>query len=283
MPSIKPKIQGYVEPELFSVFEQWRIEQGKGISEALNDLLKEFFGFKISPSGGLRQEDVEDLIEKKIIGVEQKIQHLENERLQKLVEGALVAYSMPLLLRLEAVEQIIKPIEGLAEISHPLPESVGDSLQSPLEELEKESEPSSLEVEDAQANSLPEISLQSPSYSADNYPRRGDRFCTSHGKEGEIIKIWPENPKYEIQWDGLALPKRHDLADLQVMGACRIPSPIPLEGLKQAELEKRLGIAKGTLTKRRGRPDFKEWSQGHDPDGIAWTWDAIARKYLAVE
>lgn len=199
MPSIKPKIQGYVEPELFSAFEQWRIEQGKGISEALNDLLKEFFGFdKILPSapGGLKQEDLEDLIEKKLANLiirletnEQKIQHLENERLQKLVEGALVAYSMPLILRIEAVEQIIKPIEGLAEISHPLPESVGDSLQSPF----------------------------------------------------------------------------------------------PLERLKQSDLERRLKISKGILTKRRDRADFKEWSQSRDPQGIAWAWDAITKKYLAVE
>lgn len=60
-------------------------------------------------------------------------------------------------------------------------------------------------------------------------------------------------------------------------------SPLPLEGLKQSELERRLKIAKGTLTKRRNRDDFKEWSREKDPDKIAWQWDAIARKYLAVE
>ena len=61
------------------------------------------------------------------------------------------------------------------------------------------------------------------------------------------------------------------------------PISIRLTGLKQSELERRLKISKGTLTKRRDRPDFKEWSREKDPDKIAWQWDAIARKYLAVE
>ncbi|ERN42584.1 hypothetical protein KR51_00006740 [Rubidibacter lacunae KORDI 51-2] len=43
--------------------------------------------------------------------------------------------------------------------------------------------------------------------------------------------------------------------------------------LIQADLAKRLDVHPSTVTKRKGEPDFSEWSQCRDPEGIAWVFD----------
>jgi cation transport ATPase len=52
--------------------------------------------------------------------------------------------------------------------------------------------------------------------------------------------------------------------------------------LTQSELAQRLGVASQQLTGRRAKPDFTVWAQTHDPEGIAWSYDATARCYLQV-
>jgi hypothetical protein len=39
-----------------------------------------------------------------------------------------------------------------------------------------------------------------------------------------------------------------------------------------SQLSRRLQTAKGTIRRRKYAPDFSEWTQGLDPDGIAWTY-----------
>lgn len=40
--------------------------------------------------------------------------------------------------------------------------------------------------------------------------------------------------------------------------------------LSQAELARRLGCSSSTLSNRRDRPDFPQWSKSKDPEGIGW-------------
>ncbi len=50
MPSEKPRIQGYLEPELYEHFQRWKAEsQIEGDSEALNKLLQQFFNLEPQP------------------------------------------------------------------------------------------------------------------------------------------------------------------------------------------------------------------------------------------
>lgn len=235
MPSIKPKIQGYVQPEIFQAFEQWKAEQGiEGVSEALNELFKQFFGFeKPLLDVGLSKEEIEALIEEKLAALQIWAKFAE-ERIQYL-------------------EKVIQPIEGLAEISQPLEaaemleESPEDSLQSPLEAKDNSldliclegrypachrEDMSAIPYEDAkefgyipyaseEEKSL-EDSSQSPYYSAENYPRKGDKIRVSCRKEeGQITRICVADPKYEVLWRGSDRKKRYTLADLQVMEAKR--------------------------------------------------------------
>jgi len=50
--------------------------------------------------------------------------------------------------------------------------------------------------------------------------------------------------------------------------------------LIQSELAKRLDINSATITKRRLEPDFTEWSQSKDPDGIAWVYVPDAKIFI---
>ena len=46
----------------------------------------------------------------------------------------------------------------------------------------------------------------------------------------------------------------------------------PLSALIQADLAKRLDLNSSTVGRRKSKPDFPEWSQSKDPEGIAWKY-----------
>ncbi|MFH7030015.1 MAG: HMA2 domain-containing protein [Heteroscytonema crispum UTEX LB 1556] len=53
--------------------------------------------------------------------------------------------------------------------------------------------------------------------------------------------------------------------------------------LKQNELAKRLGLTSQALTQYRLKPDFREWSKAKDPDGIAWTYEAVSKSFHPIK
>jgi hypothetical protein len=55
------------------------------------------------------------------------------------------------------------------------------------------------------------------------------------------------------------------------------------QSLIQAELAKRLDVHSSTVGKRKSDPDFTEWSQSRDPEGIAWAYSPETKEFLAVE
>ncbi|MDJ0692435.1 MAG: hypothetical protein QNJ41_28590 [Xenococcaceae cyanobacterium MO_188.B32] len=54
----------------------------------------------------------------------------------------------------------------------------------------------------------------------------------------------------------------------------------PLSALIQADLAKRLDLNSSTVGRRKSKPDFPEWSQSKDPEGVAWKY--LADKELFV-
>lgn len=57
----------------------------------------------------------------------------------------------------------------------------------------------------------------------------------------------------------------------------------PAFSLIQAELAKRLDINPSTLGRRKSEPDFSQWSQSKDPDGIAWKYLSDSKLFVPVE
>ena len=54
------------------------------------------------------------------------------------------------------------------------------------------------------------------------------------------------------------------------------------QSLIQAELAKRLDLNSSTVGRRKADPDFPEWSQSKDPEGIAWRYEADTKLYVAI-
>ncbi|MBE9010839.1 heavy metal translocating P-type ATPase [Pseudanabaenaceae cyanobacterium LEGE 13415] len=57
---------------------------------------------------------------------------------------------------------------------------------------------------------------------------------------------------------------------------------MPLGMLKQTDLAERLNIATQTITAKRLKADFPEWSQKRDPEGIAWCYEPGSRMFHTV-
>jgi hypothetical protein len=55
------------------------------------------------------------------------------------------------------------------------------------------------------------------------------------------------------------------------------------QSLIQAELAKRLDVHSSTVGKRKSDPDFSEWSQSRDPEGIAWKYSPENKEFLPLE
>jgi DNA-binding transcriptional regulator YiaG len=53
--------------------------------------------------------------------------------------------------------------------------------------------------------------------------------------------------------------------------------------LIQAELAKRLDCNSSTVGRRKSNPDFSEWSQSKDPEGIAWKYLPETQLYVPVD
>lgn len=51
------------------------------------------------------------------------------------------------------------------------------------------------------------------------------------------------------------------------------------KALKQDELAKRLKVSSQSLTRKRLKPEFPIWTQARDPEGIAWDFDPVAKRY----
>lgn len=61
-------------------------------------------------------------------------------------------------------------------------------------------------------------------------------------------------------------------------------SPLTTSGLAliQSELAKRLDTTSSTIARRKDAPDFTEWSQTKDPDGLAWAYDSETKLFTTT-
>jgi hypothetical protein len=57
----------------------------------------------------------------------------------------------------------------------------------------------------------------------------------------------------------------------------------PLVTIIQSELAKRLDVHSSTIYKRRGEPDFTEWTRNRDPEGLAWGYAEADKEYYRID
>jgi hypothetical protein len=67
-----------------------------------------------------------------------------------------------------------------------------------------------------------------------------------------------------------------------------LPSPLALPKasadrfLSGADLARRLGVNQTTLSKNRAKPNFAQWTQGKDPEQLAWKYVSKMKQYKTV-
>lgn len=140
MSTDRPRIQGYLEPEVHQRFNQFKQEQGLKESPALNQILKEYFGMEDSNQPSASPLAIEEMIDKSLnekfkefnlfraefkneVWLQLKTQfNIWNQALQEAIAKE-KSTIQELTNRLEKVEATVKPSIGLTEISRPISNS----------------------------------------------------------------------------------------------------------------------------------------------------------------
>jgi hypothetical protein len=74
-------------------------------------------------------------------------------------------------------------------------------------------------------------------------------------------------------------------AEIEPEPVANVPSPdpqTPLVTIIQSELAKRLDVHSSTIYKRRGEPDFTDWTRNRDPEGLAWGYAEANKEYYQI-
>jgi len=86
---------------------------------------------------------------------------------------------------------------------------------------------------------------------------------------GEVVKrieaLKPEEPTPEVDQSSASLEQSAS------------------QSLIQGELAKRLDVHSSTVGKHKSDPDFPQWSQSRDPEGIAWEYSPTTKEFSPIE
>ncbi|MEQ9668279.1 hypothetical protein [Coleofasciculus sp. G2-EDA-02] len=111
--------------------------------------------------------------------------------------------------------------------------------------------------------------------------------------EQEYESLTNQAPKL-VQWlmeDEMDEESETEAEDIQEKPESAQQKPSPqandqdkqTQALIQAELAKRLDVHSSTIGKRKSDPDFAQWSQSKDPEGVAWEYSPETKEFLPVE
>lgn len=262
MPTERPRIQAYLEPELHNHFLEWKRELGIAKdSEALNVLLAEYFG--VSPHSPFPNSH-----------------SLTKEEINETIGNSLKSFGQVLDLRLNAFQAQIDSLKQLemqagtvqwlklqiADISDVLNKFKGDlgGLGDRLDAAED-----SLEVvlSDSRSDLLtPVEDARSP----EQIPQ-AEAPGLEEGTEGGTEEELAGEPLVTVE------PISDSLTKLSKAELTALLSP-----LTQTELAKRLLCHKSMISRYKEKVDFQLWSRARDPDAIAWRYDRKKQKFFPV-
>lgn len=247
MPTDRPRLQAYLEPELHQRFAEWKALRGIAKdSEALNGLLAEYFGVSSSPPtpSQVPQEAIEKIVRDEV-----------NVLFKNRMEEDADFWVNRLSERLDTVEQ---SLERFISCSHRQIDELKGDLGERLAACED-----SLEI----------LLSESPSDlpGAENDTRSPEQLSSEEapGLEGE------DSQKADLEGDTAEAIEKDSLISSDLPGN----SP----GVNLTQLARRLGVSKSVISNRKNRADFEEWSKGKDPEGVAWRYHPGSQKFYPVE
>lgn len=287
MPSNKPKLQIYIDPDVEPHLKEWRANREPLTdSAALNELLREFFG--IHKERGTEIFDWRWAIKEAIAPVLGKIEAIERQ----LATGDEVysASFSELEIKFEEIDKRIGEIEVQLEQERESPQ-LGINQEAMEAEIDSLKEfPEEISLEDCQEKAIAILEAQFGQLSKaklELYPEAQLMdiiFITSPllniEQAEEILRrilaaIPATPPLHEI------LGTEEDEVELNLEGDSPQESPqkSPLEELSHGELVQRLKTNKNTLRSKRNQPGFASWAQQRDNRGLIWRWDSERKIY----
>jgi hypothetical protein len=97
---------------------------------------------------------------------------------------------------------------------------------------------------------------------------------------GEVVKrieaLKPEEPTPEVGESSISEPP----TPLESSAPQDQPAS---QSLIQGELAKRLDVHSSTVGKHKSDPDFPQWSQSRDPQGVAWEYSPETKEFSPIE
>jgi len=179
-----------------------------------------------------------------------------------------------------ASSQALKPIEldAQPDTSPPKSESSLSALPEPPEPLEEE-EPSDLS-EPPEPPKKEEPSVAENAFSTEEIEEALEPMPQPEPEQTESLDI-----EEALEPMPQAEPEQTESLDEQedLWAEAADKEPQASQSLIQAELAKRLDVHSSTVGKRKSDPDFSEWSQSRDPEGMAWAYSAETKEFVPVE
>jgi hypothetical protein len=179
-----------------------------------------------------------------------------------------------------ASSQALKPIEldAQPDTSPPKSESSLSALPEPPEPLEEE-EPSDLS-EPPEPPKKEEPSVAENAFSTEEIEEALEPMPQAEPEQTESLDI-----EEALEPMPQAEPEQTESLDEQedLWAEAADKEPQASQSLIQAELAKRLDVHSSTVGKRKSDPDFSQWSQSRDPEGMAWAYSAETKEFVPVE
>ncbi|MUG91131.1 hypothetical protein F7734_00885 [Scytonema sp. UIC 10036] len=236
-------------PELGERLKQFCDEKQIKTSEAIKQILSEFFDKP--PSSSTSTQDWEPriaVIEKRLSLLDELTQRI------SAVESSFAGFQERMNVPLSVPAQDIPPVL-VESVPESLPEPSKISEDTPKAQSQKKSKNGSVSKTSTTSKATPQT--QSRKKSKDESPLE-----TSTTSE--------DTSKVQSQ------KKSKDEAALETS---KISEDTLVESPKEStasrtctvnELAKRLSVTKTTISRNKDRENFRSWSQGHDPEGVAW-------------
>ena len=99
----------------------------------------------------------------------------------------------------------------------------------------------------------------------------------------EFLPAAQQKSKFSVR--GIAQLAKQEQQSAKVTNKVKAVSQAETNSLPliQADLAKRLDLNSSTVGRRKSKPDFPEWSQSKDPEGIAWQYLADKEVFVPVD
>lgn len=264
---------------IFSIiFKLWQQYQWKRWSQKVNpyfnQLIKENQGcltpLDLSIKANLTGSDARRYLEKKVEEF--------GARRQVYEDKGTVYY----FLTASALGSIFDESEPLLDLEGDLDTTTQGLMESPLAAETPTDSPS--DAPDRLESSSPETLTDSPSDAQDHDDAQEQAIASSDFSTPEIASNLEPMPQSDLPPTALPdeAPPEEDPDDDDDLWQHSERQP-DSQSLIQAELAKRLDVHSSTVGKRKSDPDFSEWSQSRDPEGIAWEYSPITKEFLPME